>query len=281
MKLLVTGAAGMLGRAVVECCSQEQTTVGVDLADGDLTDPAIIDQLWRRHAPDWLVHCAAYTDVDGAESAPELALAVNAEATAHLAAACRRTGAGMTYISTDYVFTGDADGYTEDASRDPVNLYGQSKARGEEAVEALAEQTVPWQIVRTSWLFGAGPTNFVKTIRRLLSERERLQVVADQRGCPTYAADLAQLLCCLIRRRATGKFHGTNRGVCSWFEFAQAIAVASGADPGRIDPCATEVYPTPARRPVCSVLRDTRLAATGCQPLPSWQDGLRRYVAEL
>ena len=281
MKLLVTGAAGMLGRAVVDCCGQEQATVGVDLADGDLTDPAVVDRLWRRHAPDWLVHCAAYTDVDGAESAPELALAVNAEATAHLAAACRRTGAGMTYIITDYVFTGDADGNTEDAPRDPVNLYGQSKARGEEAVEALAEQAVPWQIVRTSWLFGAGPTNFVQTIRRLLSERERLQVVADQRGCPTYATDLAQLLCCLIRRRATGKFHGTNGGVCSWFEFAQAIAVVSGTDPGRINPCTTAAYPTPARRPVCSVLRDTRLAATGCQPLPPWQDALRRYVAEL
>ena len=281
MKLLVTGAAGMLGRAVVDRCAQEHTAVGVDLVDGDLTDPATADHLLQRHAPDWLVHCAAYTDVDGAESAPELALAVNAEATGNLAAACRRTGAGLTYISTDYVFTGDADGYDEDAPRDPVNQYGQSKALGEQAVEALTEHQVPWQIVRTSWLFGAGPTNFVKTIRRLLSERERLQVVTDQRGCPTYATDLAELLCCLIRRRATGKFHGTNRGVCSWFEFAQAIAVASGADPGRIDPCATEVYPTPARRPVCSVLRDTRLAATGCQPLPSWQDGLRRYVAEL
>jgi dTDP-4-dehydrorhamnose reductase len=156
-----------------------------------------------------------------------------------------------------------------------------SKARGEEALESLGAVGAEWQIVRTSWLFGNGSVNFVKTIRRLLSERETVRVVADQRGCPTYSVDLAELLCCLIRRRAIGKFHGTNRGVCSWFEFAREIAVYSGADPERIQPCTTADYPTPARRPANSVLRSERAVAAGCALLPAWQDALQRYITRL
>ena len=285
MKILVTGAEGMLGRAVVEHCSRDPGTdieaVGIDLADGDLSEAAVADRLLRRHGPDWVVHCAAFTAVDAAETERARALAVNAEATAHLVGACRSSGAGLTYISTDYVFAGVGAGYDEDDVRDPVNYYGLTKARGEETVEALAGSATPWQILRTSWLFGHGPANFVKTIRRLLQEKDRLSVVDDQRGCPTYSVDLAKLICCLLRRGVSGKFHGTNQGACTWYEFARAIARVSGADPDRITPCATAAYPTPARRPACSVLRATRLVQTGCEPLPAWQDALERYVAWL
>lgn len=275
MRLLVTGAAGMLGRAVVSACADGHEVAGVDLPDGDLTEPGVAAGLVRRHAPDWVVHAAAYTDVDGAEAEPERALAINAGATGHLARACREAGAGLLYVSTDYVFDGTAAGWDEDSPRRPLNRYGLSKARGEEEVEAAAGR---WQIVRTSWLFGPGPRNFVLTVRRLLAERPRLRVVEDQVGCPTYAPDLARVLRFLVEREAAGVFHATNAGACSWFEFAREIARRSGADPGRIEPCASADRPTPAPRPACSVLRSRRLEELGCPARPPWPDALGRYL---
>ncbi len=279
MRVLVTGAAGMLGRAVLTQAAHTHDVVGVDLPDGDLTDPATAPALLAVHRPDHVIHCAAYTAVDRAESEPALALRVNGEATAQLARACADRGAVLAYVSTDYVFAGDQlTGYTEDDPREPVNHYGFSKARGEEAVEDLAGA---WQIIRTSWLFGDGPVNFVRTIRRLLYERDTLRVVADQRGCPAYTEDLAVLLVWLAGSGLRGRFHGTNAGVTTWYDFAREIARVSGHDPARIRPCATADYPTLARRPACSILRDTRLAPAGAPPRPRWQDALRRYVAVL
>ena len=138
--------------------------------------------------------------------------------------------------------------------------------------------TVPWQIVRTSWLFGDGKVNFPKTIRRLLGERETLTVVDDQRGNPTYAVDLARVLGYLVTRRARGIFHGTNAGVCTWFEFAREVARLCDADPERITPCDSSAYPTVAKRPAFSVLASRRLEAAGCAPRPTWQDALARYL---
>jgi dTDP-4-dehydrorhamnose reductase len=267
----------MLGRAVVARCGSDHDVAGVDLADGDLTDPAVAPGLVARTRPDWVIHCAAWTDVDGAESAQDAAMAANAGATAHLAAACTSAGAGLTYLSTDYVFDGrgDGGGYDEDAPRAPLNQYGLTKARGEEAVAALPG---PWQIVRTSWLFGDGRVNFVKTIRRLLGERETLTVVDDQRGSPTYAEDLAAVLGFLVSSGGRGIFHGTNAGTCTWFEFAREIARRSGHDPERVRPCGSDAYPRPAPRPACSVLRSWRLEAAGCPPRPNWRDALARYL---
>lgn len=279
MRILITGAAGMLGRAVVAACAPTHDAVGVDLPDGDLTSPADVDALLAAHAPDWVIHCAAYTDVDGAETARELARRVNAEATALLADRCAGRGAGLTAVSTDYVFAGDAaDGYDEDDPRAPVNHYGATKAAAEEAVEASA---VRGQIVRTSWLFGPGPKNFVRTIRRLLRERDELRVVDDQRGCPTYAPDLARVLEFLARHGRPGRFHATNAGVCTWYEFAREIARREGRDPACIRPCPSSAYPTPARRPACSVLRSRALEAAGCPPRPHWHDALDRYLDRL
>ena len=280
MRILVTGSAGMLGRAVMQRLAGEHTLHGVDLEQGDLTRATAVETIFAQATPDWVIHCAAWTDVDGAESRREAALAVNGTATAHVAAACRHAGVGLTYISTDYVFNGQGPvtGYVEDGLRDPVNYYGLTKARGEEAVEAL---DTPWQIVRTSWLFGDGPTNFPRTIRRLLGERDTLRVVDDQQGCPTYAPDLADVLAFLVSDGSRGIFHGTNTGPCTWFDVAREVARRLGTDPGRIEPCPSSAYPTPAVRPACSVLASTRLEAVGCPARPAWQDALGRYLETL
>lgn len=276
MRILVTGAAGMLGRAVVAACAADHAAVGVDLPDGDLAVGADVDALFAAHRPEWVIHCAAYTDVDGAETERGLALRANAEATALVADRCATHGAGLSAVSTDYVFAGNAaDGYDEDDPREPLNHYGATKAAAESAVEASGAR---WQIVRTSWLFGPGPKNFVKTIRRLLRERDELRVVDDQRGCPTYAPDLARVLVWLAADGAPGRYHATNAGACTWFEFAREIARREGCDPLRVRPCPSSAYPTPARRPACSVLRSRNLEARGCPPRPPWTDALDRYL---
>ncbi len=280
MRTLVTGSRGQLGQSCLQVfAAAGHSTEGVDLHDGDLAAPDTASRLLAQARPDRVIHCAAYTAVDRAETERDAAEAGNATATERLCLACEEQDVALTHLSTDYVFAGTADaGYAEDEPRDPINWYGATKARAEEAVERLP---VPWQIVRTSWLFGHGPANFVRTIRRLLGERETLTVVDDQRGCPTYAPDLAALLLRLIEGGVTGVVHGTNVGHCTWYEFAREIARLGGADPDRIVPCATASFPTPARRPACSILRDTRLAELGVAPAPDWRDALARYVAWL
>lgn len=279
MNILVTGCEGMLGRAVMRRLAVDHLPTGVDLADGDLTDPRAVKQIVAGCRPAWVVHCAAWTDVDGAESAPDQAMAVNAGATENLARECEKSAAGLCYISTDYVFDGKvgegADGFNENELRRPINHYGLTKARGEEIVACLP---VPWQILRTSWLFGDGPVNFVKTIRRLLGSREKLRVVDDQRGCPTYAEDLAEIISFLVSGPHRGIFHGTNAGSTSWFGLAREVAVGCGADPERIEPCPSSEYPTAASRPTCSILRSENLEKAGCPSRPSWRDAVARYL---
>lgn len=280
MRVLVTGSEGMLGRVVARTLAERHEVRGVDLVDGDLGDVGVASRICAETGPEWIIHCAAWTDVDGAESSPELAHTANAVATGNLVGWCGRNGCGLTYLSTDYVFRGEQSGggYDEDRARDPINSYGRTKARGEEFVETLS---TPWQIVRTSWLFGDGPITFPRTILRLLSERESLSVVDDQQGCPTYAPDLAEVLAFLVEQRAQGVFHATNEGVCTWFELARETASLAGADPERIRPCTSDEFPRPAPRPACSVLRSRRLEELGCPPRPAWRDALARYLADL
>ncbi len=270
----------MLGRDVMDILATEQQVVGVDLEDGDLTLPEAATELCRRIDPQWIIHCAAWTDVDGAESEMEKALAANATATGNLARWCELNGRGLTYISTDYVFSGAVagGGYDEDMSRDPINHYGLTKARGEEVVASLS---TPWQIVRTSWLFGDGPVNFPRTILRLLSQKESLSVVDDQEGCPTFTQDLARVIAFLVKEGVGGIFHATNSGVCTWYDLAREVASMSGCDPARIKSCASDAFPRPAARPACSVLRSSRLEEIGCPERPSWQDALARYLSLL
>lgn len=280
----------MLGRAVMNrlasSSSQESSVAlaGVDLADGNLADPCQVESLLNRYPSEWILHCAAWTDVDGAETRYEEAHAANATATENLARACDKRGIGLTYVSTDYVFAGEGSsrgahrGYSEREKRDPLNRYGQTKALGEAAVEAM---TSPWQIVRTSWLFGDGRVNFPKTIRRLLSEGRDLRVVRDQEGCPTHADDLADLLGWLVSSGARGIFHGTNSGTGTWYDVACEVAQLVGADPHRITPCGSQEYPTVARRPRCSILESFRLEEAGCPPRAPWRVALARYIALL
>ena len=278
MKILVTGCEGMLGRAVVARLGAHHVVRGVGLAQGDLTKPEHARSLVVNDPPEWIVNCAAWTGVDAAEDHRDEAMAANALIPANLAAVCGELGCGLTQISTDYVFPGNGDGFDEDSPRCPVNFYGLTKYRGDEAVQSMA---APWQIVRTSWLFGDGPQNFVRTITKLLRERPSLTVVNDQRGNPTYTEDLAAVLEHLVTGGYRGIFHGTNAGACTWFEFARAIAEENGCDPEGISPCASEQYPTPAARPRCSVLRSSRLEAVGCGPRPAWRDALHRYCGLL
>lgn len=279
MKILVTGCQGMLGRGVMARLAVGHEPVGIDMAEGDLTQPAVVSDLMQRHSPEWVLHCAAWTNVDGAESSRQEAMAANADATGHLAAVCGQMGTGLTLISTDYVFNGRAEtGYVEDGQRDPLNYYGLTKACGEEHVEKL---TTPWQIVRTSWLFGDGKVNFIKTMRRLLSERDVLRVVDDQTGCPAYVDDLAEVLEFLISGRHVGVFHATNQGATTWYELAREVARCVQADPDRITACPSSEYPTPAQRPTNSILLSSNLEAVGCPERPLWQDAVARYVARL
>lgn len=277
MKILVTGSEGLLGRAVVSRLAGQHEVRGVDLADGDLTHRDPVRRICDEFGPDRILHCAAWTDVDAAETRFEEARAINATATGHLADWCAAHDAGLTYVSTDYVFRGArlGGGYDEDAGRDPLNRYGQTKAEGEEIVERLGGGG---QIVRTSWLFGDGPIHFPRTILRLLSERESLSVVDDQEGCPTYAGDLAEVLAFLADHGAGGIFHATNAGSCTWYELAREVARQSGQDPDRIRPCGSGEYPRPAARPECSVLRSRNLEELGCPPRPPWREALARYL---
>jgi dTDP-4-dehydrorhamnose reductase len=282
MHILVTGSCGQLGQACLEALpAAGHAAIGVDRQDGDLSAEGVAADLIARHGPDWVIHTAAYTAVDLAESDRDAAKAANAQATALLAAECRERRCGLTYLSTDYVFAGNRqEGYREDAPLEPINWYGRTKAMGEAAVGDMAGDC-PRQIVRTSWLFGHGSGNFVLAIIRRLEAGETLRVVDDQRGCPTYAPDLAALLARLITANATGCFHVTNRGVCTWFEFAREIAMGRGHDPKLVQPCTTAEYPTAARRPAFSVLLDTRLDSLGLGPLPPWRDALARYLCWL
>jgi len=282
--ILVTGSAGMLGQAVLKRLASSWDLVGVDLADADLSQADQVARLLDETPCRRVLHCAAWTDVDGAETRREAAFAANTTATRYLAAACDARGLGLTLVSTDYVFAGEGSGgdpergYREDDPRDPLNYYGQTKALAEEAVEAMAG---PWQIVRTSWLFGDGRVNFPKTIRRLLKEGRELRVVQDQEGCPTGADDLADVLGWLVSSGARGIFHGTNTGQATWFEVAREVARLVGADPARITPCGSEEYPTAARRPRCSILSSRRLEEAGCPERPPWQEALGRYLSLL
>ena len=267
----------MLGRALMDAAAENHLVAGVDLPDGNLAEPGVAAGLVDRHRPDQVVHAAAFTDVDGAETSRDEARSANADATGLLAAACAGAGCGLVYVSTDYVFPGTAaEGYAEEDPRDPVNHYGRTKAMGEDHVLAMGEAG---KVVRTSWLFGPGPRNFVLTIRRLLADRPTLKVVDDQTGCPTYAPALARVLLYVAQHGAGGAYHATNRGTCTWWGFAREIARLSGADPDRIEPCASTEYPTAARRPACSILRSSRLEQIGCPERPAWQDALKRYFS--
>ena len=226
MRILVTGARGMLGSALLPCLGAAHDVVGVDTQDFDITREAAVQQAFREHRPEFVYHLAAYTDVDGCEVNGALALEVNTQGARNVAQACAASGAVMLYVSTDYVFDGSfARPYREDDIPNPLSAYGRSKLGGEQHVQALLARHF---IVRSSWLYGPQGKNFVATILKIAGERDELRVVSDQRGSPTYTRHLAAKLAEMLTARAYGIYHVTGAGTCSWNEFTQAILKEGG-----------------------------------------------------
>jgi dTDP-4-dehydrorhamnose reductase len=271
MRLLITGAAGMLGRDVAAAAARSgHEVVALARAQLDVTDSAAVQDAIAGARPDAVVNCAAWTDVDGAEEHEATATRINGDAAGHLAQAAPF----LVHVSSDYVFDGQgSEPYPEDAPVAPLSAYGRSKLAGERAVEAAGR---PHAIVRSSWLFGAGGRNFVDTMLRLGAERDELRVVDDQLGCPTFTGHLAEALVTIAESRTAGVLHVAGGGACSWFELARAALEETGSST-RIEPCTTAEFPRPAPRPAYSVLGSTRPDAP---TLPPWRDGLRAYLRE-
>ena len=278
MRVLVTGAKGMLANALLPCLTSEHQVVGVDLNDFDISQEAAVQKAFRDLRPEFVYHLAAYTDVDGCEANPQLAMQVNAEGTANLARSCAEVGAAMLYVSTDYVFDGSGGRpWREDDTPNPLSVYGKSKLQGELAVVRYVK---PHLIARSSWLFGPGGKNFVSTILKLAAERDELRVVSDQRGSPTYTRHLAVKLAELINCKAYGIYHVSGSGSCSWFEFTQAILKSSGFNRVRVVPISTQESARRAPRPAFSVLENRRLTESHMGLLPHWDEGLADYLRE-
>ncbi|HEX3004766.1 MAG TPA: dTDP-4-dehydrorhamnose reductase [Angustibacter sp.] len=266
---LLVGGRGMLGQdveAALRAAGVQPTVVGspeLDVRDAGACDAAV-----REH--DVVVNCAAYTAVDDAETDEPEAFAVNALGAHHLALACARHGARLVHVSTDYVFAGTArEPYAEDAPVAPRSAYGRTKLAGEWAVQASGADAL---VVRTAWLYGAGGRCFPRTIAAALLQRDVLDVVADQVGQPTWAADVARVVLDLVRVHApAGTYHATSAGQATWHDLAQAVARATGADPGRVRPTTSEQLVRPAPRPAYSVLGHDALRAVGVEPIGPWQ----------
>lgn len=272
MRVLITGANGQLGSELCRALTGD-TIIAKDLPSFDLASEQVTEQIVEAR-PDVIIHAGAYTDVDGAEREPERATAVNVSGTERVARAAVRTGARLVYVSTDYVFDGlQQVPYREQDIPHPVNHYGLTKWQGEQAVLSSGAKAL---VVRTAWLFGRAGKNFVKSIMQAAQSQPCLKVVNDQRGCPTYAEDLAQAVVFLLHRDVDGIVHVTNSGACTWHEFAEAIMQEMGlAVP--VLPITTGQAGRLAKRPAYSVLSGERLASLG-RALPDWRQALKRFV---
>jgi dTDP-4-dehydrorhamnose reductase len=282
MKILITGALGLLGHEVAEVCrTRGDEVLATDAASADarldITSPAGVQGYLASMKPDWLVNCAAYTDVDGCETKQDLAFELNARAPGILARACEEHGCRLLHISTDYVFDGEKQTpYTEDDKPNPVSVYGRSKRAGEIAVQEGVEH---YLIVRTQWLFGPRGKNFVSTILGLAQQKDTLSVVDDQWGSPTYSKDLARALGLLMEREARGIFHVRNRGKATWYQLARRAVELLGL-PTRLVAVPTAEFPRPARRPLNGILSTRRFSQTTGKLMPSWQISLESYLRE-
>jgi len=275
MKALILGATGLLGKALVrEWTGDEVLAMGS--RDVDIRDSAKVGEIIGKARPDWVVLAAAYTDVDGCESHRELAFSVNRDGAVNVAEAARQVGAKLIFLSSDYVFDGKKTSpYEIEDKRNPQCVYGHSKA---EAEIKLLEILPNCCIARTSWVFGVGGKCFPDTILRLAANRPALDVVDDQRGCPTYTVDLSRAVIQLCRKDASGIAHVTNAGHCSWFEFAQEIVTGAGLVT-EVRPASSQQMARPAPRPAYSVLSATSLRRYGIE-MPGWKDALSRYLEE-
>jgi len=275
MKILILGASGLLGQALMREWSGDEV-IGLSSNDVDIRDNRRVLQTVQTLNPEWIVLSAAYTDVDGCESNREQAFAVNRDGAVNVAEAAQQMKAKLLFLSSDYVFDGKKTSpYETDDPRNPQSVYGRTKA---EAEVRLLELLPECCIVRTSWLFGRGGKCFPDTILKLAAARPALDVVNDQRGCPTYTVDLARAIAEICRNNVTGIVHTTNAGDCSWFEFARAIVDSAGLHT-EVRPVSTKQMARPAPRPAYSVLSPASLREWGIA-MPAWPEALQRYLEE-
>ena len=271
MKILVTGARGMLGHDLCPVLSESHDVVGVDQEDADITDLAAVEKLVNRVRPDLVLHAAAFTDVDRAESCPDIAREVNAVGTMNVAKAALEADAVMAYVSTDYVFDGKkGEPYVEIDRPNPINVYGCSKYAGERVVQSMSKH---YYVFRTAWLYAPHGKNFVNTIVRIAEETGRLEVVNDQIGTPTYTLDLAHAVNAILLSGVPGLYHTVNQGQCSWFDFAGEILRQTGIK-AELKPTTTARFQRPAPRPRCSALATSRLDVEIGYHMRPWQEAL-------
>lgn len=287
IKLLVTGQAGQVARAMEKAGSDDFVVTCVGRPELDLTDPASVRSAIERHKPNIVVNPAAYTAVDKAESEIELAYAINRDGAGSVAAAAAQVGVPIVHISTDYVFGGDkAEPYRETDPTGPTGVYGASKLAGEQAVAAANPAHV---VLRTAWVYAPWGHNFARTMLRLAGDRDAVQVVADQQGTPTYAPDIAQAILAVCRTLTDhphsagwrGVFHMTNSGATTWAGFATEVfaqSAALGGPTARVEPITTADYPTAARRPANSRLNTDRFAETFGFSMTDWRDAVARFA---
>lgn len=284
MKILITGANGMLAKEVREKFEKENELICTDVADLDITNEEAVEKFVEETKPEYIINCAAFTAVDKAETAGEIVEKINGDGPANLAKAAKKVGAKLVHISTDYVFGGDLDvskDYQEDDEKAPVTAYGITKLHGEEGIEKNMDE---YYIFRTAWLYGIGGNNFVKTMTKLGSSRDEINVVADQHGSPTYAKDLTEIIYQAIEKKIPyGVYHATNQGYTTWYDFTKAILEKQNIQ-CKVNPVTTEEYIemmkiTQAKRPFNSQLSKSKLLAQGIE-VPNWEDGLDRYLEE-
>ncbi len=275
MRILVTGARGMLGSDLCPLLAKEHEVVGVDIDDFDITSSTASDEVVKI-SPQIVCHLAAATDVDGCEEDPGRAYLTNGIGTRNIVIGCQKLGIPILYLSTDYVFDGGkSEPYLELDLPNPLNVYGRSKLQGEWYVSHLLTQ---FYIVRSSWLFGKRGRNFVDQMLTLAKERSRLEVVTDEVGSPTYAVDLASALTLLVESGDFGIYHITNSGFCSWYDFACRILKLAGMEGAEVAPTTSQSYRRPAKRPRYSVLSNSTVQETLGHRMRSWEEALAEYL---
>lgn len=284
MKILVTGANGMLAKEIKEKFSVENEVIATDVSELDITKGEEVLEYVKNLKPDYIINCAAFTAVDKAEECYELADKINGDGPTNLAKAAKEAGAKLVHVSTDYVFSGELDvskDYKEDDPKEPVTVYGKTKLHGEEGIEKNMDE---YYIFRTAWLYGIGGNNFVKTMTKLGSTRDEINVVSDQHGSPTYAKDLSNMIYQAIEKKIPyGIYNATNQGYTTWYEFTKEILKEQGIE-CKVNPVTTEEYIdmmkiTQAKRPYNSQLSKEKLIEQGIE-VPDWKDGLKRYLKE-
>lgn len=284
MKILITGANGMLAKEIKEKFAQGNELILTDVAELDITNQEMVMKFVEKEKPECIINCAAFTAVDKAEVAGEIVEKINANGPGNLAKAAKANNATLVHVSTDYVFGGDLDvekDYKEDDPKNPVTAYGITKLHGEEQIQANTDK---YYIFRTAWLYGIGGNNFVKTMLKLGETKDELNVVVDQHGSPTYAKDLSEIIYQAVTKKIPyGIYNSTNEGYTTWYDFTKAIFEYTGTI-CKVNPVTTEEYiklmgVTQAKRPKNSQMSKEKLKSVGIN-VPDWEDGLKRYLKE-